>query len=150
MAMVIVRKARLVVVETDPIGSAIKTARLTSGGIQVQHAYQQRLKAIEKSWNERFGATAVSNLREALEALAGDSEAKPSPLFRALEPYPEGWRASVRKTPQPCPTFPWCCIAADSPTAASPSLHQGACDSSSLVVPARNCNRFAPPLSHRA
>src|SRR3982074_2762354 len=34
------------------------------------------------------------NLRESLERLDGDATAHRSPLFRGLEPYPNGWRAA--------------------------------------------------------
>jgi hypothetical protein len=41
------------------------------------------------------------SLREALERLTGEPAAEISmgisPLFRGLEPYPDGWRAPVRK-----------------------------------------------------
>jgi diadenosine tetraphosphatase ApaH/serine/threonine PP2A family protein phosphatase len=42
-------------------------------------------------------------LRATLEPLVGDSRG--SGLFPGLEPYPDGWRASVRK-PEILPHFP--------------------------------------------
>jgi len=53
--------------------------------------------AIEERWQTRFGKGTISALRRALERLVGESTAQLSPLFKGLEPYPDGWRASVRK-----------------------------------------------------
>jgi len=59
----------------------------------------------------------MAKLRKALERLAGEPEGTTSLLLQSLEPYPDGWRASVQR-PNILPTTPWCCIAADSPTGA--------------------------------
>jgi hypothetical protein len=55
-------------------------------------------------WQARFGKD-VSTLRESLERLAGEPTAQLSPLFRGLEPYRQGWRASVPR-PGTLPHFP--------------------------------------------
>jgi hypothetical protein len=53
----------------------------------------------------RLGKDTIHTLRELLERLVGEPDAQPSPLFRGLEPYPDGWRASVRK-PDTLPHYP--------------------------------------------
>ncbi len=54
---------------------------------------------IEDGWRTRFGHDNIRALRELLERMAGE------PLFRGLQPYPDGWRSSVRK-PHTLPHFP--------------------------------------------
>ncbi len=99
MALGILQKARLAVVEAHPASGRGKVVRLTPKGKEVQYAYRGLLSAIEARWQARFGEKPMVKLRDSLEALAGE------PLFRGLEPYPEGWRASVRK-PQTLPHYP--------------------------------------------
>jgi len=98
MAMGILQKRRLAVVEPDPAGSRFNVVRLTPKGLQVQDASRQLLGVIEQRWQSRFGTDDIRKLREALERLVGSPTAQLSPLFKGLEPYPDGWRASVRKT----------------------------------------------------
>jgi DNA-binding MarR family transcriptional regulator len=105
MAMGILQKGRFAVVEPDPDGSRTKVARLTPKGRKAQDAYRRLLATIEERWQERFGTSTIDALREALERLAGKPGMKISPLFRGLEPYPEGWRAAVRK-PETLPHYP--------------------------------------------
>jgi len=52
---------------------------------------------IEERWNSRLGED-VAELRDVLTRLAGD-------LLLGLEPYPNGWRASVPK-PAVLPHYP--------------------------------------------
>jgi len=82
-----------------------KQIRLNEKGLVAQTNYGKRVAEIEKDWRERYGPAAVQALRTALEPLVGDGSAERSPLFRGLEPYPEGWRAKVRK-PVLLPHFP--------------------------------------------
>lgn len=105
MAMGILKKKRVAVVEADPTASRTKLVRLTSKGRQVQDAYRQLLGIIEGRWLARFGKDDMRNLRESLERLVGEPTAALSPLFRGLEPHPEGWRASARK-PDTLPHYP--------------------------------------------
>jgi len=105
MAMGILRKKRLVAIEAEKPGSRTKVARLTANGRKVRAAYHKLLAAIEKRWESRFGAEAIERLRESLERLAGEHGAKSAPLFRGLEPYPDGWRASLPK-PETLPHYP--------------------------------------------
>ncbi len=104
MAMGILQKARLIVVEPDPAGRG-KVVRLTAKGREAQNAYHRLVGAIEERWETRFGKDVVRKLRESLERLVGDATADGSPLFQGLEPYPGGWRASVRK-PGTLPHYP--------------------------------------------
>jgi DNA-binding MarR family transcriptional regulator len=105
MAIGILQENGLAVVEPDPAGSRFNVIRLTSKGQEAQDRYRQLLDAIEERGQARFGTDAIRNLREALECLVGEPTAQTSPLFRGLEPYPDGWRASVRK-PATLPHYP--------------------------------------------
>jgi DNA-binding MarR family transcriptional regulator len=105
MAMGILRKKRFAVIEGEKPGSRTKVARLTAKGRDAQEAYRKLLAAIEKRWQTRFGEKAIGALRESLERMAGDGGAATSRLFRGLEPYPEGWRASKPK-PETLPHYP--------------------------------------------
>jgi len=88
-----------------PKASGTKMVRLTTNGVEARAAYRPALGLIEKQWCSRFGEEATRNLRESLESLVGDGRAQASPLFHGLEPYPEGWRASVAK-PETLPHYP--------------------------------------------
>jgi DNA-binding MarR family transcriptional regulator len=106
MAMGILQKRHLAVVEPDPTGSRFNVVRLTSQGRKAQDTYHQRLNVIEQRWQTRFGKDNIRTLREALERLVGGaSTVQQSPLYKGLEPYPEGWRASVPR-PDTLPHFP--------------------------------------------
>ncbi len=104
MAMGVLGKKGLVV-EADPAASRVKVARLTGTGVEAQDAYRRLLAKIEERWRERFGEDEIRELRAALEVLVGEPGATVSPLFRGLEPYPDGWRASVRR-PDVLPHYP--------------------------------------------
>ena len=105
MAMGILQKNRLAVVGPDPAGSRAKVARLTPKGGEAQEAYRKLLRVIEERWRKRFGEETLCSLRESLQRLVGEPTAQLSPLFRGLEPYPDGWRAKVRK-PDTLPHYP--------------------------------------------
>jgi hypothetical protein len=82
-----------------------KLLLLTQKGRLAREGYRRMVAAIEESWEKRFGEDTVRALRDSLERLAGDASAQGSPLFRGLEPYPEGWRSSVPK-PERLPHYP--------------------------------------------
>ena len=82
-----------------------KLLLLTSTGRKAQETYRQRVWAIEERWQTQFGTSALAHLRESLEDLVGDPAAQRSPLFGGLDPYPDGWRASVPK-PEGLPHYP--------------------------------------------
>ena len=83
------------VVEAEASGGRAKVGRLTAKGRKAQEAYRQLLGSIEQRWQKRFGKDTVRALRDSLDRLVGVPTADLSPLFRGLEPYPDGWRASV-------------------------------------------------------
>ena len=89
----------------DPAASRGKVARLTPRGLDAQHLYHEFVGAIEQRWHERFTGGATGALRTSLEALASAPDGEPTPLFRGLEPYPDNWRAAVRR-PATLPHYP--------------------------------------------
>jgi len=98
-------KRGYVVIAPDPAASGRKVVRLTPKGREAQCAYRNLLGVIEQRWQERFGKDKISRLRQSLEQMVGEPTPESSPLFRGLEPYPDGWRASVPK-PQTLPHYP--------------------------------------------
>ena len=92
------------VVEGETSGGRAKVARLTPKGRKAQEVYRQLL-SIEQRWEKRFGKSTVRALRDSLERLVGEPTAELSPLFRGLEPYPDGWRASLPR-PSTLPHYP--------------------------------------------
>ena len=105
MAMGILQKGGFAVVGPQQTGSRVKVARLTAKGRKAQGAYRQLTGVIEERWRAGFGDDIVSGLRESLERLAGAPDGRNSPLFQGLKPYPDGWRASVRR-PATLPHYP--------------------------------------------
>ncbi len=93
------------VLSTAPAPGRGKQIRLSEKGLLAQARYGKLVAEIEKGWEQSFSPTAVKALRTALEPMVEDGTAEKSPLFRGLEPYPEGWRAKVRK-PALLPHFP--------------------------------------------
>jgi DNA-binding MarR family transcriptional regulator len=98
-------KRGYVVLAADPTTKGTKLVRLTPKGREAKDVYQERLGVIEKRWEARFGKGSVRKLRTSLERLVGEPTAPQSPLFRGLDPYPEGWRASIRQ-PNTLPHYP--------------------------------------------
>lgn len=99
------QKGRYIAVEPNPDGKKGRSVRLTSRGRLAHDAYHQLIANIEDRWHARYGKDRIRNLRDSLERLFGESCADLSLLFRGLEPYPEGWRASVPK-PEILPHYP--------------------------------------------
>jgi len=96
MAMGILQKKGIALLEPDPAGSRAKVARLTAKGRKAQEAYLRLLGIIEERWQTRFGKENIRTLRKLLERLAREPR---------MEPYPDGWRASVPK-PRTLPHYP--------------------------------------------
>jgi DNA-binding MarR family transcriptional regulator len=106
MAMGFLQKRGIATVENYQAASRTKLARLTPKGYEAMDTCQQLFSSIEAEWQVRLGKDAVRNLRPSLEPLVGDAtSASSSPLFRGLEPYPDGWRASIPK-PNILPHYP--------------------------------------------
>ena len=92
------------VVQAETKGSRAKALILDAKGKHACNTYYRLIVELEKRWEANFGQ-AVVNLRRSLELLAGEGVAGRSPLFRGLEPYPDGWRASVPR-PEMLPHYP--------------------------------------------
>jgi DNA-binding MarR family transcriptional regulator len=95
MSQSFLKKRGYAVEEPEAPGSRVKVLVLTEKGQHGQNAYCHLVWTIEERWQARFGSEAIRNLREVLERLVGEPTAQSSPLFRGLNPYPNGWRASV-------------------------------------------------------
>ena len=96
VALGFLEKRRLAVVEPDPAGGRGKVVRLTPSGRAARDGDRRLLGVVEQRWDARFGEGEIASLRDALERVAAASPA---------EPYPDGWRASVR-APETLPHFP--------------------------------------------
>jgi len=83
-----------VVIEPDPTATRGKIVRLTPKGATTQAAGERILASTEQRWEARFD---VGTLRASLQGLVGDGTRDRSALFGGLEPYPDGWRASLRR-----------------------------------------------------
>ncbi len=92
-------------IQPKSAGGRGKMLLLTSKGRNAQDRYRQLVWTIEERWQAHFGKQGIGHLRELLEQLAGDLTAQQSLLFRGMEPYPEGWRASVPR-PEVLPHYP--------------------------------------------
>jgi methyltransferase (TIGR00027 family) len=99
-ALGILTRVGLAAEEPDPAAKRGKVARLTATGQTARRLYLERLKTVEDRWGERYGLNA---LRRSLEALATGADGQPPPLFQALQPYPDNWRARTR----PAATLPY-------------------------------------------
>jgi DNA-binding MarR family transcriptional regulator len=82
--------------EPNPAGRG-RLVRLTPKGLAAQAAYARLLVDIEQGWRVRFGRDQIDGLRRSLERFVGEPASGRSPLLAGLEPYPEGWRASVTR-----------------------------------------------------
>jgi len=105
MALGFLQKRGVAVVEEESGATRAKIARLTPKGRDAQDAHRNLLGANEQRWQARFGKDTISEMRDCLTQLVGGATASSSPLFRGLEPYPDGWRAKVPK-PKTLPHFP--------------------------------------------
>jgi len=77
---------------------AASVVRLTAQGLEAQQAYHRMVEGIEKHWEKQFGSATLRALRATLASLSGK-------LSLGLDPYPDNWRAKVRK-PDTLPHFP--------------------------------------------
>jgi DNA-binding MarR family transcriptional regulator len=104
MAVKRLEKSGLVIVQVETKGRRVRTLSLTAKGHQARDLYGQLVWDIEKRWEAGF-CEAVLCLRQSLERLVEEYPESQSPLFRGLEPYPDGWRASIPKR-QVLPHYP--------------------------------------------
>jgi len=105
MALGRLEERGLATIQPEASGSRVRILVLTPQGRRAQNTYHQLVREIEQRWRATFGKDPIRNLRKLLERVVGDPSAKISPLFRGLEPYPDGWRASVPK-PEVLPYYP--------------------------------------------
>ena len=105
IALGFLQKRGCVVIVSDPASKTAKVARLTPKGLRAQRSYHQLVGVIEERWHARFGKDCIQELRNSLERLVGEGTLQASPLSRGLEPYADGWRASVPK-PDTLPHYP--------------------------------------------
>jgi DNA-binding MarR family transcriptional regulator len=105
MSLSFLGKRGYAVIQPKSAGRRGKVFLLTPKGRKAQDGYRQLVWTMEERWQARFGEKSIGRLRELLEQLAVGHGAQQSPLFRGLEPYPEGWRASVA-SPEVLPHYP--------------------------------------------
>lgn len=92
--------------EPNPAASRGKVVRLTEKGARAREKYFRVLASTESRWREHFGESGVNDLIESIRPLAVAEPGSDHPrLFECIEPYPEGWRASVRR-PDTLPHYP--------------------------------------------
>ena len=101
-ALGILTRGDLAAEEPDPAASRGKVARLIPRGLDAQHLYHELTGTIERRWHDRFPPGVTGALRASLEPLTAG---QPPALFGGIEPYPDNWRASVRR-PATLPHFP--------------------------------------------
>jgi methyltransferase (TIGR00027 family) len=101
-ALGILTRGDLAAEEPDPAASRGKVTRLTPRGVDAQRLYRELTAEIERRWHDSFTPAVTAALRAALEPLAAG---QPPPLAAGIEPYPDNWRASVRR-PGSLPHFP--------------------------------------------
>ena len=101
-ALGILTRGDLAAEEPDPAASRGKVARLTPRGLDAQHLYHELTETIERRWHDHFTPGVTGALRTSLEPLTAG---QPPVLFGGIEPYPDNWRASVRR-PATLPHFP--------------------------------------------
>ena len=105
MAMTFLTRRGYVLVASKPGGSRGKILLLTPKGRNAQEAYSKLVGTIEQQWQTHFGDGTVRLLRDSLTRLVGEPTAQRSPLFRGLETFSNGWRASV-PIPEGLPHYP--------------------------------------------
>ena len=105
VALGFLKKRGYIAILSDPTLKATKLVRLTPTGVRVQHSYHHLVGVIEERWRARFGKDCIHDLRSWLKELVGEGVLPTSPLSRGLEPYADGWRASVPK-PDTLPHYP--------------------------------------------
>jgi DNA-binding MarR family transcriptional regulator len=98
-------RANLAVAKSDPATRRGQVAWLTPAGLDAQRLYHELTGTIEQRWRERFAGGVAAALRASLEPLAIAPDGEPPPLFGGLEPYPDNWRAALRR-PVTLPHYP--------------------------------------------
>jgi DNA-binding MarR family transcriptional regulator len=97
-SLTFLQKHGYAMVQPESVGSRVKLLALTPKGHRAHAAYRDLLWAIQDRWETSFGKDTIAGLQRSLEAAQAH-------LFAGLEPYPDGWRASVPK-PDGLPHYP--------------------------------------------
>jgi DNA-binding MarR family transcriptional regulator len=110
-AMGILKKHALAAEVPDPSAARGKAIKLTPKGAELRDRAAKFVASLEHEWRKKFGATAISRLRSALETIIRaegpepDANGNASLLFAGLKPSPGNWRAA-HKPPLTLPHFP--------------------------------------------
>jgi len=99
----ILNKRGYIEVAADP-GGRRRVARLRPKGARARHAYSEWTESVEGRWPDGRSSGAVRRLRRAAEQMVGEPGPR-SPLWRGMEPYPDGWRSEIPPR-QVLPHFP--------------------------------------------
>ena len=91
-------------VTTDLGARRRRVARLAPEGLRARDAYLQWTESLEGRWPDTRSSAAIRRLRLAVEHIVGDPRPG-SPLWKGMEPYPDGWRSEVAPR-QVLPHFP--------------------------------------------
>jgi DNA-binding MarR family transcriptional regulator len=105
MALTFLTSRGHAVVQSGSAGKRGKVIVLTQKGLLAQEEYHRLVGIVEDRWRQGYAQEQSEQLRQSLEPLVGAGTAGDSPLFQGLEPWPDGWRARVRK-PLTLPHFP--------------------------------------------
>jgi DNA-binding MarR family transcriptional regulator len=105
MALGFLSRRECVVMESDQARGRGQRVRLTPKGKRSQDKYHRLLGETEALWEARYGRDRVEELRACLGHVVGEVPGQESRLFEGIEPYPDGWRASVRP-PETLPHYP--------------------------------------------
>ena len=105
MSISFLEKRGYATIQAAASGSRTKMLVQTAKGQHARDAYRPLMHSIEERWQIRFGKAVVPTLRQRLEDFVGQPSVQRSPLFQGLEPYPDGWRASLPK-PNGLPHYP--------------------------------------------
>ena len=98
----------------------VKMLLLTPAGVQAQGAYQRLLKVIEKRWGSRYGAKTLETSATSCNAWPEMAQRKDLRCFRDWNRIRKAGGRRCR-SPIRCRIIRWCCIGADTPTAADRS-----------------------------
>ncbi len=100
--------AKLGLVAMEPHPRAVRTnrMRLTAAGTQIRERFGRGAARLStRGGRPASGADRLDALRTAIEPLVVATGDGRSPLWQGLEPYPDGWRAGVRR-PEILPHYP--------------------------------------------
>ncbi|MGO9340489.1 MAG: hypothetical protein ACLPY1_23700 [Terracidiphilus sp.] len=105
IAVSYLEKRGYAVLAPESDSSRVKVLMLIAKGRNAQKFCGELVWKIEERWRGRWGNDCLGKIREVLEQLVGEPEAKQSPLMSGLQPYPDCWRASI-PPPEGLPHYP--------------------------------------------